>query len=87
MAVRIEFYGVPRHRAGVEAIEVEAATLGTALAAARRKLPGLTDSCDDEGRPCRGILVSLGGREFVSDPARPLNAGDTILVLSSDAGG
>jgi len=87
MAIRVEFFGIPRHRAGVPAIEVEAATLAEALREMRRQVPQLAEVCLVDGRLCGGYLASLNGRHFVSDPATPLADGDCLLVLSSDAGG
>jgi molybdopterin converting factor small subunit len=87
MAIRIEFFGIPRHRAGVAEIVVEGATLGEALREARRRLPQLDEVCLADGRLSANFLASLNGRHFVSDPATPLADGDCLLILSSDAGG
>jgi molybdopterin converting factor small subunit len=87
MAVRIEFFGIPRHRAGVAEIEVEAASLGEALSEMRRRLPQLHQVCLADGRLCGGYLANLNGRTFVSDPATPLADSDCLLIFSSDAGG
>jgi len=87
MEIRIEFFGIPRHRAGVAEIEVEAATLGAALREVRRRLPQLDQVCAADGRLCGGYLASLNGRNFVSDPSTPLAEGDCLLILSSDTGG
>jgi molybdopterin converting factor small subunit len=87
MAIRIEFFGIPRRRAGVAEIVVEAATLGEALREARRRLPQLGEVCLADGRLGGGYLASRNGRNFLSDPATPLADGDCLLILSSDAGG
>jgi molybdopterin converting factor small subunit len=87
MAIRIEFFAIPRHRAGVAEIDVEAATLGDALREVRRRLPQLDEVCLTDGRLGGGYLASLNGRDFVSDPSTPLADGDCLLILSSDAGG
>jgi len=87
MTIRIEFFGIPRHRAGVAEIEVEAATLGEALCEMRRRLPQLDEVCLADGRLSGGYLASLNGRNFVSDAVTPLADGDCLLILSSDAGG
>jgi molybdopterin converting factor small subunit len=87
MTVRVEFYGVPRYRAGVASVEVEADRLGEALAAVGRRLPDLQDVCIDEHKLRSGFLANLNGRTFVSDPATRLAPGDCVLILSSDVGG
>lgn len=87
VAVRIEFFGIPRHRAGIAEIEVSAATLGNALCEARQRIPQLDQICLAEGTLSGGYLANLNGRQFVSDPQTPLAAGDCILILSSDMGG
>lgn len=87
MPIRIEFFGVPRHRVGVKSLDVDATTLGTALCTARCALPGLNEIILDDGTPRAGYLVNRNGREFISDPATPLDPGDAVLILSSDAGG
>lgn len=87
MTIRIELFGVPRHRAGVAQIDVEAATLREALRETVRRLPQLDGTCLPDGRLCSGYLANLNGRKFVSDPETPLAAGDSVLILSSDVGG
>jgi molybdopterin converting factor small subunit len=87
MSVRIELFGIPRHRTGVSQLEVDARTLGDALAAAGRTVPQLALSCLDGDRLRAGFLASVNGRMFVSDPGTPLLSGDCVLIVSSDAGG
>jgi molybdopterin converting factor small subunit len=33
------------------------------------------------------IVANLNGDRFVRDPRTPLSAGDSVLILSADAGG
>jgi len=87
MPVRVEFLGLPRHRTGVAMLEVRAATLGQAIAQAARLLPQLEEICFQQGRLRPGYLASINGKTFVTDPAVALAEGDTVLVLSADAGG
>lgn len=87
MPIRLELFGIPRHRTGVTSLEVDGATLGDALAAACRQLPALGEACLSGNRLRGGYLANLNGRTFVSDPATPLAAGDCVLILSSDVGG
>jgi molybdopterin converting factor small subunit len=87
MSIRVELYGIPRRRAGVEALAVDGQTLGEALAAAGRRLPVLNEVCLEGPRLRGGYLANRNGRTFVSDPATPLEPGDCVLILSADAGG
>lgn len=87
MPIRIELFGVPRHRTGVPSLDVEALTLGAALTEAGRHLPTLAETCLDGDRLRGGFLANVNGRAFVSDPATPLAPGDCVLIVSSDVGG
>jgi len=85
--VRIELFGIARARAGTGAVEVDAATLGAALHALQEACPGLGPDVLVDGRLADGYLVSLNGAAFVSDAATPLDPGDSLLILGSQAGG
>jgi molybdopterin converting factor small subunit len=87
MSVRIEFYGIPRRRAGVEAVEIEAGTLEQALAALSRELPEFARTCVAHNRLKAGYLANLNGRFFTTDPQATLQPGDCVLILSADVGG
>jgi molybdopterin converting factor small subunit len=82
----IEFLGIPRERAGLSEIEVEADSLGQALARVATRLPGLGDLIEGN-RLHKSLAANLNGDQFVSDPATPLTSGDHLLILSADAGG
>ena len=84
--VTVEFFGVPRLRAGVAAVTVAAGTLRSVLAAAARACPGVAALVLD-GVPGPHILVSLDGERFVTDPDEVIPAGARVLLLSADAGG
>jgi molybdopterin converting factor small subunit len=86
-SVRIEFYGIPRQRAGVAAIDVNASDLGTALREAGRLLPGFGCACLEGNRLRDGYLANIGGRTFTTEPSAHLSPDDTVLILSADAGG
>jgi molybdopterin converting factor small subunit len=82
----VEFLGIPRQRAGVSELEIEAATLGQALGALATRLPGFRDLL--AGRALHpSIAANLNGDEFISDPETPLADDDHLLILSADAGG
>jgi molybdopterin converting factor small subunit len=82
----IEFLGIPRERAVVSEIEVDAASLGQALTQAAVCLPRLSDLIDGD-RLHPSLAANLNGDRFVRDPATPLAAGDRLLLMSADAGG
>lgn len=61
--------------------------LGDVLADLAARFPQLAQSCID-GRTLRaGFIANLGAERFVTSPDTPLADGDTILLLSLDAGG
>ena len=84
--MHIEFLGIPRERAGISGLEIEAATLGQALHALAERFPRLGELVV-EGRLHPSLAVSLNTDEFISDPATRLQADDRLLILSADAGG
>jgi molybdopterin converting factor small subunit len=86
-AVTVEFYGVPRLRAGRPEVTVPAATAGQALAAVVQTCPALAGLCRPDGRLAPQYLLSLDGERFVTDLSQPLRPGDRLLLLSADAGG
>lgn len=87
MSIRVEFYGIPRRRAGVAATTVDARTLGEALARLHHTFPALAEVCEADGRLRPGYLANINAAHFTRDPAYPLCEGDSLLILSSDAGG
>jgi molybdopterin converting factor small subunit len=85
--VTVEFYGVPRARAGRKELAVRAATAGDALDAVGERCPALGGLRTPEGRLAPQYLLSLEGERFVTDLAEPLRPGARLLLLSADAGG
>jgi molybdopterin converting factor small subunit len=82
----VEFLGVPRQRAGVAELVVEAGTLGQLLETLCDRLPALSDLIVGN-RLQSSFVANLNGDEFISDPGTPLRADDYVLILSADAGG
>ena len=87
MGVNVEFYGIPRARAGVASATAEGATLGEVLGDLARQFPGFAADCLADGCLNDGYAANLNGEHFVRDPHLRLGAGDSLLILSSDAGG
>lgn len=87
MAVTIELFGIPRRRAGVEQLNVDAARLDEALQAAIEACPRLRECLTPDGRLRAGYLVNLNGRMFTTDVSSALQEGDRVILLSADVGG
>jgi molybdopterin converting factor small subunit len=87
MQVAVELFGIPRARAGTAQTSATGSNLGDALADLANRFPQLAETCID-GRTLRsGFIANLGAERFVTSPDTPLCEGDTILLLSLDAGG
>jgi molybdopterin converting factor small subunit len=85
--ITVELYGVPRLRAGVARVDVDASTVATALQALARSCPRLTASILTPDGIHPAYRLSINGDRFVTDPATPLADGDALLLLSADVGG
>jgi molybdopterin converting factor small subunit len=87
--MQVEFFGVPRERAGMSELDVQADTLGQLLGALAARFPSLGTVIGDSGgaRLHPSFVASLNGDRFVSDPGTPLGKNDCVLILSADAGG
>jgi molybdopterin converting factor small subunit len=83
--VRLEFYGLARHRAGRAELPVEAATIGAALDMADAAFPSLRLR-SDSGLSSE-YRLSVGGRHFTDDLEERLTDGEALLILGADAGG
>ena len=84
--MRVELLGVPRERAGVAEIELQADTLGQLLVALAVRFPSLGELIiADRLQP--SLVANLNGDQFVSDPRTRLKEGDSVLILSADVGG
>jgi molybdopterin converting factor small subunit len=84
--MRVELLGLPRERAGVAEVHLEAGTLGQLLIALAARFPAFSDLITaDRLQP--SITANLNGDRFISDPGTQLSKGDSVLILSADAGG
>ena len=85
--VQVEFFGIPRARAGLAQTPASAETLGELIEFLSLKFPTL-GACCFEGKCLKpGYVANLSGDRFTTDPTTPLRPGDTVLILSMDAGG
>jgi molybdopterin converting factor small subunit len=82
----VEFLGIPRERAGLSEVEIEAETLGQLLGALADRFPTLGDLIAD-GKLHPSLAANLNGDEFVCRPETPLADDDCVLILSADVGG
>jgi molybdopterin converting factor small subunit len=87
MEIAVELFGIPRARAGTAHTTAAGTNLGEVLFDLAARYPALAATCID-GRELReGFIANLGAEQFVTSPETPLNEGDTLLLLSIDAGG
>lgn len=87
MAITVEFFGIPRARAGVPMTTAAGNTLGDVLINLSKRFPDLARSCIDHDRLKPGFVANIGGDQFVSDPVMLLAEDAVLLILSQDAGG
>jgi molybdopterin converting factor small subunit len=82
----VEFLGIPRERAGVSELEIQAETLGELLCLLEARFPALRELVTARGlHPT--VAANLNGDAFVRDPRTVLAPHDHLLILSADAGG
>ena len=84
--MHVEFLGIPRERAGVADLDIEADTLGALLHELAVRFPDLRELVPN-GALHPSIVANLNGDEFVSDPDLELAEDDHLLILSADVGG
>ena len=84
--VTVEFFGIPRLRAGRAELDLPLGTVGETLAAVERTCPGLTGLVQS-GKLAPQYLLSINGQRFDAGPGETLRGGDRLLLLSADAGG
>ena len=87
VTVTVELFGIPRARAGLAQTTAIGKSLGEVLSDLAARFPAFAESCVDECRLRPGFMASLGGDRFVTDPQTPLGDGESLLILSMDAGG
>ena len=84
--MRVELLGIPRERAGVAELELQAETLGQLISTLAARFPGFRDVVAGECLTS-SFVANLNGDRFVRDPRTRLRDDDCILILSADAGG
>jgi molybdopterin converting factor small subunit len=82
----VEFLGIPRERAGISEVEIEADTLGQLFGTLAARFPAFGELLTADGlHP--SLAANLNGDDFVSDPHTRLSHDDHLLILSADVGG
>ena len=84
--MHVEFLGIPRERAGVAEVELDAETLGQALTSLVARFPALRELVTESGLHA-SIAANLNGDAFIRDPRTVLTRADRLILLSADAGG
>lgn len=78
-------------QAGIDHFELQLpgseATVGQVLATLAQQLPQVGSVCLSNGQLAASCLASIDGDQFVRDLQTPLHGGQSLLLLSSDAGG
>jgi molybdopterin converting factor small subunit len=84
--MHVELLGLPRERAGVAELDLDAETLGQLLVALTVRFPSFNELITDD-RLNPSFTANLNGDRFISDPRTRLGKDDSVLILSADAGG
>ncbi len=91
MAIRVEFFGTVRSRTGVAETALAPIDgkirLGEALAILAARFPKLSGHCLSGNHIADGYAACVDGKLFVEDAEYELEDGQTLLLMSSDAGG
>jgi molybdopterin converting factor small subunit len=85
--ITIELFGVPRLRAGIAVVQLDALDVGAALRELASICPKLDGSVLFDGRIHPAYKLSLNGNRFVTEPETLLSEGDVLLLLAADLGG
>lgn len=89
--IHVEFFGIPRHRAGVAEAVVHvgspSVSLQELLHLLADRFPTLAEDCLDAGRLAASCTANVNGEQFLREPQARLHDGDRLLLMSADAGG
>lgn len=88
----VELYGMARllaKTAKVALVLPPQAVLSSAFVALATELPVLVGPviAPDRSKLTRGYACNVNGLDFVRDPSFKINPGDSIIIISNDAGG
>ncbi len=86
--MQVEFFGIPRQRAGVATATTSGKTLGDVLRDLARQFPQFAMDClDKELQLEEHVIVNINGLRFVRDSRIALEPEDVLMILSADGGG
>jgi hypothetical protein len=82
----VEFLGIPRERAGLSEVQIDAQSLGELLGTLAERFPAFGDLVfEDRLHP--SVAASLNGDTFITDPGTRFDTDDRLILLSADVGG
>ncbi len=91
MPLRVEFYGMARQWSGLSEVQVDLSspevTLRETLKSVAGGWPRFGERCLVAGLLHPSLAANLDGERFVADPATLIRDGQSLLILSADAGG
>ena len=91
MEITVEFFGVPRERAGQVGVTVRlesaTATVSDVISDLARRFPRFAADCVGDGGLLPSIAANLNGERFVVAHDEAIVDGDSLLIMSADAGG
>lgn len=91
MAIRVEFFGMARRVAGLAEVAVEpaesAASLRQVLEQVEAAVPAARGHLIVGGGLSPSLTANVEGRHFTRDLQARVSDGQTLLLLSADAGG
>jgi hypothetical protein len=84
----VELYGTARLCAKTAKVAPQA-VLSSVFVALAEELPVLVGPviAPDRSKLTSGHACNINGRDFVRDPKHKINPGDSIIIISNDAGG
>lgn len=91
MAIRVEFFGIARERAGRSELTLESSSpqtaLGDVLNQVASQVPKLGQELLANGELHPSLSANLDGARFIRDPQTMIRNGQILIILSADAGG
>ena len=89
MSIEVEFFGIPRLRAGTERVAIatdRALRLSDIFRAVSVECPTFAGACLHGNQLRDGFLASIDGEVFTQDDVL-VECGKSVLIVSADAGG